>query len=149
MVEPASPIVKVYPPTVSDLTLTDVSTTTKTLVRAAAGDAAASVLGVRFGRARAAGRALVAGTAPSEWVVLGPADEVAAVVDDIDDAGHVSKIDITHGRALFRITGMAATEVLEKICSLDWSDAMTPDGAVVSASMAKVGCDIIRRDVDA
>ncbi|MEE9417253.1 MAG: hypothetical protein V3V01_18380, partial [Acidimicrobiales bacterium] len=33
--------------------------------------------------------------------------------------------------------------------SIDWADAMMPDGAVVSASVAKVGCDIIRNDVDA
>ena len=38
--------------------------------------------------------------------------------------------------------------MLEKVCSLDWSDPMTPDGAVASASVAKVTCDIARNDVD-
>ena len=28
----------------------------------------------------------------------------------------------------------------------DWSDAMTPNGAVVSASVAKVTCDLARED---
>jgi len=31
---------------------------------------------------------------------------------------------------------------------LDWSDAMTPNGAVASASVAKVTCDIARCDGD-
>jgi len=31
---------------------------------------------------------------------------------------------------------------------LDWDDAITPDGAVVSASVAKAGCDIVRFDGD-
>ena len=60
----------------------------------------------------------------------------------------MSVIDHTHSRALFRLTGADAASLLEKVCSLDWSDAMTPDGAVVSASIAKVTCDLTRQDHD-
>ena len=47
-----------------------------------------------------------------------------------------------------RVLAAASPSLLEKVCSLDWSDAMTPDGAVVSASIAKVTCDLTRQDVD-
>ena len=36
---------------------------------------------------------------------------------------------------------------MEKICSLDFGDHMTPDGACAGASVAKVTCDIVRDDV--
>ncbi len=141
-----SPVVTAYPDgSAASLTLEDVSSTAKTIVRAAADTAAASALSVAFGSSRAEGDALVLGQRPGEWVVLGDAD---AFVSGIDTSGHVSVIDHTHSRALFRLTGAAAASVLEKVCSLDWSDAMTPDGAVVSASVAKVTCDLSRQDVD-
>ena len=60
----------------------------------------------------------------------------------------MSVVDFTHGRALLRLTTDQAAGVLEKMCSLDLGDTMTPDGAVVSASVAKVSCDVIRDDVD-
>ena len=44
------------------------------------------------------------------------------------------------------VAGEAAASTLEKVCSLDWSDEMMPDGAVTSASVAKVACDVIRHD---
>ena len=147
MSEFQSSVVKTYPNSDSALTLTDVSATAKTLIRADITTAAAQNLQVAFGSSRVVDGTLVAATRPTEWVVLGPETEVAAVVGSIDEAGHVSKIDFTHGRALFRLTGTDSARVLEKVCSIDWADNMMPDGAVVSASVAKVTCDIIRNDV--
>jgi len=69
-------------------------------------------------------------------------------IDKLDRSGHVSVIDGTHSRTLFRLTGEAAASALEKLCSLDWSDHMTPDGAAVSASVARVTCDIVRNDLE-
>ena len=148
-----SPVVGRYETAESgDLVLADASATVKWLVRAsAAGDAAGS-LGVPFGSSQAAaGGALVLGSRPGEWIVLGTADAVTEAVEGVDTADSsdfVTALDWTHGRALFRVTGHAAPRMLEKVCSLDWSDPMTPDGAVVSASVAKVTCDIARNDVD-
>ncbi len=144
----ASPVLKTYPTAIGEQTLTDVSATTKALVRAPRGSDAAAELGVNFGSSRVADGTLVVGIRPTEWLVLGPADAVWAFTDAIDSTGHVSKVDFTHGRALFRITGTQSAKVLEKICSLDWADNMMPDGAATSASVAKVTCDIVRNDVD-
>ena len=149
-----SPVVRSYATVKSgDLVLADASATTKWLVRASRSpNAAAERLGAPFGSSSvAAGGALVLGSRPGEWVVLGTADEVAEVVEGLDgsdSSDFVTALDWTHGRALFRVTGDSAPRMLEKVCSLDWSDPMTPDGAVASASLAKVTCDIARNDVN-
>ena len=148
-----SPVVRRYPTASSgDLLLSDASATVKWLVRGSADGAAASRLGAPFGSSRtAAGGALVLGSRPGEWIVLGSEEAVADAVaglEGLDPADFVSALDWTHGRALFRVTGDDSVRLLEKVCSLDWSDPMTPDGAVASASVAKVTCDIARNDVD-
>ena len=144
-----SPIVSTYPDgDRAALTLSDQSAMAKTIVRADPDSAAATGLAVGFSASRRHGDALVLGQRPGEWMVLGTAEANAAVLASIDSSGHVSVVDHTHSRALFRLTGATATSVLEKVCSLDWSEAITPDGAVVSGSVAKVTCDIARDDVD-
>ncbi len=139
-----SPVVKQYPAGVGPLTLADLSHLAKLSVRADDDPG----FGVGFGASRTDGGVLVCGQRPGEWVLLGSPAEVARVSDGIARSGHVSVIDLTHGRAVFRLTGTDASAVLEKVCSLDWSDPMTPDGAVASASVAKVVCDLVRHDVD-
>ena len=147
-----SPVVRSYDTVDSgDLVLTDISATTKWLVRASGSpNAVADRLGAAFGSSSAAASgATVLGSRPGEWIVLGTAGEVAEAVEGLeglDSSDFVSCLDWTHGRALFRVTGNEATRMLEKVCSLDWSDPMTPDGAVASASVAKVTCDVARND---
>ena len=148
-----SPVVRSYDTVDSgDLLLADLSATTKWLVRGSPGGAVAERLGAPFGSSStAAGGATVLGSRPGEWIVVGAAGAVAEAVEgleQLDSSDFVSCLDWTHGRALFRVTGNEATRMLEKVCSLDWSDPMTPDGAVASASVAKVTCDIARNDVD-
>ena len=149
-----SPVVSRYSTASSGhLMLVDSSATVKWLVRAAAvGAAAAERLDAPFGSSRVTpDGAMVLGSRPGEWIVAGAAgavDEVVASLDGLDSSDFVTALDWTHGRALFRITGQDASRMLEKVCSLDWFDPMTPDGAVASASLAKVTCDIARNDVD-
>lgn len=143
-----SPVVATYPPAPPDasLTLTDESARTKLLIRAAADGATAARLGVGFGDSRLDGEALVCGQRPGEWLVVGSAAAARAIIDEIDDGDLVSVIDHTHASALFRLTGDAAPLVLEKLCNLDWSDDTTPHGAVGSATVAAVNCDLVRHD---
>lgn len=148
-----SPVVQSYPASrAGDLTLSDESAVTKWLVRAGTDGPTADLLGAPFGASRVApDGALVLGSRPGEWIVLGTASEVAAAVaglDGLDEQEFCSALDWTHGRAMFRVTGSSAARMLEKVCGLDWSDHMTPDGAVVSASAALVTCDIARHDRD-
>ncbi len=135
----------------AELALADHSTLGKIVVRAAAGTAAEADLDTPFGTSRIEGAGgdgvIVAGTRPDEWMLLGHVDSIARRAGEVPREGHVSLVDWTHGRAAFRLTGTDAARALEKVCSIDWSDAMTPDGAVLSASIAGVGCDVIRNDI--
>lgn len=123
--------------------LTDESDTTKTLVRADIDSVAAGRLDVDFGSSRRVGATLVCGSRPGEWLILG---EPSPITDDLDLSDDVSVIDLTHGRAMLRLKSENSAAILEKICSLDLAEAMTPDGAVTSATVASVVCDVIRDD---
>jgi heterotetrameric sarcosine oxidase gamma subunit len=133
-----------------ELTLTDASSAAKWLVRAGTEGPTVDRLGARFGTSQVApSGALVLGARPGEWIILGTPAEVAATVADLDglDAQEFcSALDWTHSRAMFRLTGHDAPRMLEKVCGIDWGDHMTPDGAVVSASVALTTCDLARND---
>ena len=128
-----SPIVRQYSAGAEGamLALRDLSSTSKLLVRAGAETAAAAQLQVTFGASRIEGDVLIAGQRPDEFLLLGTGGAVEAHAQGLDRSGHVSVVDHTHSRALFRLAGSAAPALLEKVCSVDWSDAMMPDGAVV------------------
>ena len=144
-----SAVTKSYPAAGrADLVIADESAAAKTIVKASPGTPVASALGVAFGSSRRGGDVLVSGQRPGEWLLIGVHDAVGALLARLDTSGHVSTVDQTHGQALFRLTGERAASTLEKLCSLDWSDQMTPDGAAASASVAKVNCDLIRDDAD-
>lgn len=98
---------------------------------------------IPFGSSVQRGEVVVSGIRPDEAMVIGPQEMVAEAVD-IDRAASV--VDVSHGRCLIEVGGGAAAKVLEKVCSLDWSDPMTPNGAAASASVAKVVCDVVRAD---
>ena len=130
------------------LTLQDLSSTTKIIVRAGPETDACHQLSSPFATSRAVDGVLIVGQRPDEWTLLGREGAVEGLIDKLDRSGHVSVIDGTHSRTLFRLTGEEAASVLEKLCSLDWSDHMTPDGAAVSGSVARVTCDIVRNDLE-
>lgn len=130
------------------LALSDESHAAKFVVRAASGTAARASLAQVFAGARRSGEVLIAGSRPDEWMLLGPLNAVEQRLAEMPTDGHVSVVDWTHGRAQFRLTGAEAPSALEKVCGLDWSDHMMPNGAVTSGSVAKVTCDLIRDDVD-
>ncbi len=142
-----SPVVKTYRhATTARLTLSDRSFTPKTIVRAAPDSYVAAQLGAGFGSSRTLDDVLICGQRPGEWMLLGTDAASADLVGLLDRTGEVSVIDHTHSRALFRLTGDDAPAALEKVCGLDWSDEMTPDGAVASGSLAKVNADVVRDD---
>ena len=143
----------------SPLTLADVSALAKTLARAPARGAMASALGVPFGRAgRDASGALVTGSGPGEWTVIGPVGGGAAqrarleavAADAGASAGELSTVlDLTHGRALIRLTGAAAPALLAKVCAIDLADHRTPNGTALRTSVARLTTDLVRDDQEA
>ena len=102
------------------------------------------VFDVGYGRSVRTGDWLVTGSGPGEWTLLGP----VGVTMDVATTGFATVIDLTHGRALMRLAGHNASRVLEKICSIDLSSPMCPNGAVFRAAVANVVTDVVRDDID-
>jgi heterotetrameric sarcosine oxidase gamma subunit len=134
----------------AELRIMDCTPLAKVLVRASANGEVARTLGVPFGRAARDERGtLVVGSGPGEWLLLAPPGANAAVagrVEEVHDDELVSVFDATHGRALMRITGARAADLLAKVCGVDLSEETTPDGAAFRSSVAKLVTDVVRDD---
>ncbi len=135
------------------LTITDCTPLAKVHLRAPWNGAMAKALGVPFGRADREQGWLVVGSGPGEWLVLAPPGAAAAVTDWLatvaaDAAGDefVSVTDLTHGRALVRVTGPETADLLARLCGADLHDDMAPDGAALRSAVAGVATDIVRDD---
>ena len=148
------------------LTITDCTPLAKVHLRAPWNGAMAKALGVPFGRAgrdlddRASqdgasqdGAWLVVGSGPGEWFVLAPpgaaspvAGWLGTVAADSAPEEFVSVVDLTHGRALMRVTGPDAAELMARLCGADLHDDMAPDGAALRSGVAGVATDVIRDD---
>jgi len=136
------------------LTLTDCTPLTKVQVRAPIGGEVAASLGVSFGRAaRDPDGTLVVGSGPGEWLLLAPPGQAGTLVPRLEKAAaqaaseSVTWVDLTHGRALIRLYGPSAAGVLAKVCGIDLSDGITPDGAAFRTSVAALATDVIRDDL--
>jgi heterotetrameric sarcosine oxidase gamma subunit len=137
-----------------ELTLTDCTPLAKVLLRAPADGKAAAELAVPFGRARRnEADVLTVGSGPGEWLMIAPPGQAADVAARLGEVASrvsgetVSVTDLTHGRALIRLTGQKAADVLTAVCGIDLSDAVTPDGAAFRSSVAALATDVIRDDV--
>ncbi|HEY6297939.1 MAG TPA: sarcosine oxidase subunit gamma family protein [Streptosporangiaceae bacterium] len=153
----------------ASLSIADHTPLAKVHLRAPWNGAMAKALGVPFGRAGREspgpdgrespgpdgreGAWLVVGSGPGEWYVLAPPGAAAAAAGWLgqmaaEEAGEefVSVVDLTHGRALMRVTGRDAAELLARLCGADLHDDMAPDGAALRSAVAGVATDIIRDD---
>ena len=124
----------------------------KSWILAARDGAMAGLLGPAGRAVRRTDGTLVCGFGPGEWMVLAPPDDdgvrdrLAAAAAGF--AERVTVIDQTHGRALLRLTGDAASDVLARICAIDLHDAVTPDGTALRTQVAAVTTDLVRDDRD-
>lgn len=131
------------------LRLSDASPLAKVSVRADADGALAAAFGVRFRGSRRQDGVLVIGSGPGEWLLVGgvgAARQIAEKVRGRAENEFVTAVDVTHGRALMRLTGRDAAPALSKVCAVDLSDAATPEGAAFRTSVAKLATDVVRDD---
>jgi heterotetrameric sarcosine oxidase gamma subunit len=132
------------------LTLSDHTPLAKVLVHADPGGSYAGTA-VGFGRAaRLDGDVLEVGSGMGEWLLLGPvgsAPRLMELASTRADARLVSVIDLTHGRALVRLTGHLAAAVLSKVCGIDLADEVTPDLSALRSVVAKIVTDVVRDDL--
>jgi heterotetrameric sarcosine oxidase gamma subunit len=158
-VPPAEPVTEVAGWAVSGcrsgapLLLTDCTPLAKVVIKAPPAGLMAKAIGVPFGRATRENGTLVAGSGPGEWTVFGPPGSAPGIVarhrgDAAESAPGelVTVIDLTHGRALFRITGARAADLLALLCPADLTEGMAPDGAALRSAVAAVAADIVRDD---
>ncbi|MGH8975176.1 MAG: sarcosine oxidase subunit gamma [Acidimicrobiia bacterium] len=133
------------------LTLTDWTAMDKVLVHAPAAGSLAGRLGVGFGRAQRRGDGtLVVRVQPGQWLLFAPPGRAPELVEEWQAAAgdeFVSVLDVTSGRALFRLTGDAGPALLAKVCALDLERA--PDGSAQRSSVAEVNAEIVRDDAPA
>ncbi len=131
------------------LRLADISMLAKVNVRAAADGVLARALGVPFLASQRQDDALVVGSGPGEWLLVGAAgtaDRLVERVRGLAGGEFVTAVDLTHGRALVRLTGRDAARALSKVCAVDLSEAVTPEGTTFRTSVAKVATDVVRDD---
>ena len=134
------------------LRLADRTPLAKVLVRSEPSSPSAAPLGVGFGgAARRPDGVLVVGSGPGEWLLIGPpntAPDLAAGVPGGNGTGPVSVVDVTHGRAMVRLSGPDAARALAKLCAIDLRERVTPDGAAFRSMVANVSTDVVRDDRD-
>ena len=102
--------------------------------------------GVAFGRARRDDRGvLTIGSGPDEWLLLFPPGVPVRV---LTHGQPFTAVDLTHGRALVRLTGDRAPDLLAKVCAIDLSDRVTPNGTAFRSAVAKLVTDVVRDDLE-
>jgi len=132
------------------LTISDRTPWAKVLVHAAEDGPYSETVAVGFGRAARGDGRLEIGSGVGEWLLLGPigaAGDLMARAAARTDAELVSVLDLTHGRALVRLTGAAAPSIVAKLCGVDLADAVTPNLVAFWSLVANVATEIVRDDV--
>lgn len=112
---------------VAELTLTDLSPLPKWRVF--------DGYHLRPGTSKGTGEELVWSVTPGEWTVLG-------------DKPDRETVDLTHVRAMLRLTGDEASTLINRVCGLDLGDGIFPSGAAARTLFAGVATEIVRDDVD-
>lgn len=130
----------------------DRSALAKVHVRAPATAQVVDALGTRFGRAAWIADRLIIGSGPDEWLVLGAPGQARTIADDVEamlgaaHSGPLTVLDLTHGRALMRVSGAMTMSLLRRATAVDLDDRLIPDGSALRTSIAAVVTDMIRDD---
>ncbi len=86
------------------------------------------------------------------FTIMTPAGGEREAMDSIEaaarEAGNrVTVTAMTHGQACIRIIGRRVTELMSKLCGLDFSSTAFPNGTARRTSFAKTGQLVVRRDI--
>ncbi|MGI9015673.1 MAG: sarcosine oxidase subunit gamma [Euzebya sp.] len=123
-------------PVHGDLRLADLTPWSKWLVHEPGDTGIDPVAMGRCTRVSASKAALAYCTAPGETMLLGHTPP---------DPGDTA-VDMTHVRAVLRLSGDAAAQVLAKVCGLDLSDAMFATGSAGRTLVAHIAAEVVRDD---
>jgi heterotetrameric sarcosine oxidase gamma subunit len=132
------------------LRLVDCSSVTKFEVQADPAGALAGQLAVAVGHVELFEAGILgASPAPGEWdlFVPGATDGLLRLLEGAAREELVSVVDVTHGRALLRLSGAEAPRVLSSLCGLDLGPASFPTGRVTVAPVAGARTLVLRDDL--
>lgn len=136
------------------LRISDMTPMSKVLVKSDANGAFTASHPTAFGSVRKIDSSILEiGCDPGGWLMIGAVGSTDGLLarSKTLTAGvgeYVTVIDLTHGRALMRLTGQDAPKLLNKICAINLSDAVTPNYSAFRSSVAKLVSDVIRDDLD-
>lgn len=142
---------------VSGLALSDLSGVSITLIQGKVQEALQERFGNRPdqpGQAVKVGEGLLACLSPTEFYLFGTSltARLPAAVDLNQTLSGLSPsacaTDLTHGKAVLRLVGHPAAELLSKICGVACYDPIFPNLHVVQTSAAKIKTLIARYDED-
>lgn len=155
-IEPAAPVVVRDGWIVSGrrsrapLRIEDQTPLAEVLVRAGSHEPRPEALRVGFGRAaRDEHGTLQIGSAPGEWLLVGAVGNGPAIAERIRASlgeRFASVLEQTHARALLRLGGERAADVLAKLCAIDLDDRTSPDGSAFRTGVAKLRSLVVRDD---
>ncbi len=98
------------------------------------------------GRAEAAGDAMAVWIQPSGWLVIRPRGDEGALARTLTDAsgGAVTVVDQSHGRAVLRLSGINARDVLAKGCRIDLHPRAFSAGSAATTTIDHITVTIVQ-----
>jgi sarcosine oxidase, subunit alpha len=141
-------------PSSGPVLVSDRSALAKVHLRVEGSPSVIAAMGTRFGRAAWVGDRLVVGSGPDEWLVLGAPGLANVVAEECTrelraaHPGRITVVDVTHGRALMRVSGPRTLALLRRVTAVDLDDRLVPDGSALRTSVARVVTDVVRDDQD-
>ena len=100
------------------------------------------------GRAEIAGNAMAVWIQPSSWLVIRPRGTEGSLARTLADAsgGAVAVVDQSHGRAVLRLSGTDARDVLAKGCRLDLHPRAFSAGSAATTTIDHITVTIVQID---
>jgi sarcosine oxidase subunit gamma len=109
----------------------------------------ASGLELPFGPKRAASNGLAfIGMGPHEWLAVAEGERGRAALARVKEAGHgfASFVDQSHAKAILRLSGTRARDVLAKGCGLDLHERALKPGDAATTQIALIPCQLWQLD---
>ena len=99
-----------------------------------------------LGRFSGGENACVATLSPGRYLVVSEESAVAAKFGAAMLSSQGAAADLTHGRAILRLQGDCAADVLAKGCAIDFADSAFPAGRIAQTLLGHIDVTILRRD---
>lgn len=137
--------------TIPRVAVIDLSTMTKLLIRYRRElTAVPDAFDITLGQSTRTGKTLTAVPARGHlWIFTD--DSATSALDEarqrLGAAERGARVfDMSHAKALLRLTGTAARELMYRLTAINLEDEFVPDGSALTTSVARVVTDVIRDD---